>query len=237
VIVTNSSGVTATNITAGTTPEFVASSSCGFSLASGASCAIRVQFQPAAEGARGGALTIGTNGGPKIVPLYGTGSAKGENTLEAVEYYYADFDSYFVTAQPDEVVKLDSGLFVGWTRTGFNFKVSPIGTAGALTVCRFYSVAFGPKSAHFYTPAAEECAKLKSNPDWTFEGEVFGVAGAAADGTCAAGKVPVYRLYNNGAGGAPNHRYTSDATTRDTMIAAGWVLEGNGPGLAFMCGS
>jgi len=104
-----------------------------------------------------------------------------------------------------------------------------------LTVCRFYSVAFGPKSAHFYTPLADECTRLKTSPDWTFEGEVFAIAGSRADGTCNAGTVPVYRLYNNGEGGAPNHRYTSVAAIRDAMVAAGWILEGNGPGLAFMC--
>jgi hypothetical protein len=47
--------------------------------------------------------------------------------------------------------------------------------------------------------------------------------------------VPVYRLYNNGKGAAPNHRYTTIEGVRDQMIANGWVIEGNGPGLAFMC--
>jgi hypothetical protein len=45
----------------------------------------------------------------------------------------------------------------------------------------------------------------------------------------------VYRLYNNGQGGAPNHRYTTASSVRDQMLAAGWILEGNGPGFAFMC--
>jgi Repeat of unknown function (DUF5648) len=52
---------------------------------------------------------------------------------------------------------------------------------------------------------------------------------------CPAGSVAVYRLYNNGQGGAPNHRYTTDVNVRDHVVTLGWVVEGNGPGFAFMC--
>ena len=216
--------------------EFPISNTCGGDkLPVGGVCAIRVSFQPSAPGVRSATVTLDNGVSPRLIGVYGSGTAAGSNTVDAVEYYYAEFDSYFVTAQPDEVVKLDNGVFAGWARTGLAFKVHPIGTSGSLTVCRFYSVAFGLKSAHFYTPVAGECARLKSNPDWIFEGEVFAIPGSGADGTCAAGRVPVYRLYNNGEGGAPNHRYTNVPAIRDAMIAAGWILEGNGPGFAFMC--
>jgi len=155
-----------------------------------------------------------------------------------VEYYHAAFDHYFSTASADEIAKLDNGTFAGWTRTGLSFNVYPSASSGAASVCRFFSTAFAPKSSHFYTPFPAECATVKTNSDWQFEGEgdqVFYIALAAGDGTCAAGTAPVYRLFNNGAAGAPNHRYTSDASTRDQMMAKGWVLEGNGPGMAFMC--
>jgi len=109
------------------------------------------------------------------------------------------------------------------------------GTPGVPTVCRFFSAAFAPKSSHFYTNMPYECDLAKTYPAWTFEGEVFNIPGAAADGTCAPGTVPVYRLYNNGQSGAPNHRYVTVPLVRDQMLAAGWVLEGNLPGLAFMC--
>ena len=153
----------------------------------------------------------------------------------AIEYYHAEFNHYFITAIADEIGKLDAGVFVGWVRTGLHFNVYTSTTAGASTVCRFFSTSFAPKSSHFYTPSATECATVKTNPDWQYEGDVFFVTVGAADGSCAAGKVPVYRLYNNGQGGAPNHRYTTDAATRDLMVSRGWVIEGNGPGLAFMC--
>ena len=64
---------------------------------------------------------------------------------------------------------------------------------------------------------------------------MFAIPLANADGTCNAALTPIYRLYNNGAGGAPNHRYTTLAAVRDAMMIGGWILEGNGPGFAFMC--
>ncbi|HEY3564654.1 MAG TPA: hypothetical protein VGL96_06590, partial [Casimicrobiaceae bacterium] len=54
-------------------------------------------------------------------------------------------------------------------------------------------------------------------------------------GACASGSMPVYRLYNDGRGGAPNHRYTTDEVVRSQMIAQGWVPEGIGPDAVQMC--
>jgi hypothetical protein len=155
-------------------------------------------------------------------------------TADAIEYYRAEFDHYFITAIADEITKLDAGVFAGWARTGLKFKVYSNATATSATVCRFFSTSFAPKSSHFYTPSATECATVKTNPNWQYEGDVFYVA-LAGDGTCRAGTLAVYRLYNNGQGGAPNHRYTTDPAVRDQMVARGWVIEGNGPGFAFMC--
>jgi len=36
----------------------------------------------------------------------------------------------------------------------------------------------------------------------------------------------LYRAYNNGKGGDPNHRYATDHAVIDTMVAQGWVEEG-----------
>jgi hypothetical protein len=55
----------------------------------------------------------------------------------------------------------------------------------------------------------------------------------AGDGSCAAGTVPVYRMGNQGMGGAPDHRFTTDANVRAQIIAAGWVAEGNALGVEF----
>jgi hypothetical protein len=52
-----------------------------------------------------------------------------------------------------------------------------------------------------------------------------------ASGSCAGGTLPLYRLYNNGQSGAPNHRYTTSPATRAAMLAQGWIAEGSGIGV------
>ena len=88
-------------------------------------------------------------------------------TTDALEYYNAEFDHYFVTAGPSEIADLESGHFEGWVSTGKRFKVyrpanTPTWTA---PVCRFFSTKFGPKSSHFYTPSATECTMVQGNPN------------------------------------------------------------------------
>jgi serine protease len=150
----------------------------------------------------------------------------------AVEYFHAGFGHYFITAIPGEVAALDGGGQAGWARTGYTFKVYATAHAAAVPVCRFFTVAYPPKSSHFYTPDANECSALKTNPNWTFEAEVFHAGLPAIDGSCAAGTVPVYRVYNQGQGGAPNHRYTTDLGVRAQMLAQGYKAEGYGIGVA-----
>lgn len=155
-------------------------------------------------------------------------------TAVAVEYYHATFDHYFITTIAGEITKLDDGTFAGWARTGRSFKVFTVAATGLSPVCRFFSTAFAPKSSHFYTASPSECTAVKANADWQFEAEVFFVGIPAADGTCGSGTVPVYRLYNNGQGAAPNHRFTTELQVRAQMIGQNWVPEGQGPGVT-MC--
>jgi hypothetical protein len=157
-------------------------------------------------------------------------------TVPVIEYYYAAFDHYFITSNPEEIRELDNEGSTGWVRTGYQFNAYAAPNGNSVPVCRFFSVAFAPKSSHFYTPFAAECAITQDYPAWTLESsEAFDIAVPAADGSCAAGLTPVYRLYNNGRGGAPNHRYTTDVTVRAQMIAQGWVPEGLGPNAVEMC--
>ena len=150
----------------------------------------------------------------------------------AIEYYHGGYGHYFVTASPQEIAALDAGKPSGWSRTGETFGVLALDAAGASNVCRFWSgQTFVPKSSHFYTPIASECAKVKGNRDWAFEGEVFAMALPDAAGACAGGTVPLYRLYNDGQSGAPNHRYTTQPTIRAQMVAQGWIPEGAGIGV------
>ena len=45
-------------------------------------------------------------------------------------------------------------------------------------------------------------------------------------GDCAADRVPVVRLYNNGMGGTANHRFLTSHSETTAMWLAGWVIEG-----------
>jgi hypothetical protein len=155
-------------------------------------------------------------------------------TASAIEFHHAGFDHYFVTAIPDEITKLDNGTFAGWARTGESFNVYTSAAAGLVPVCRFFTTAFGAKSSHFYAPRGLGCESTLANADWQFEGDVLFTPLPNAAGGCPAGTRPVYRLYNNGQGGAPNHRFTTSAALRTQMLAKGYIAEGNGIGVG-MC--
>lgn len=146
-------------------------------------------------------------------------------TVTAIEYFHAGFGHYFITTSPGEAAAIDSGKIQGWARTGQTFSAYPPDTPGASNVCRFFSTGFAPKSSHFYTPSGEECGAVKGNPNWQYEGLVFSL-GPTGAGACPAGALPLYRLYNNGQSGAPNHRYSTGTGTVATMAAQGWVSEG-----------
>lgn len=153
----------------------------------------------------------------------------------AVEYYYAAFDHFFVTAFPAEIAALDGGLFNGWVRTGKTYPVEATAANGLNSVCRFFSVTFAPKSSHFYTPYTQECSGLIAGGVWQYEGVAFQLRLRGIDGSCPGGFNPYYRLYNNGQGGAPNHRYTDDLAVLNQMVAQGWSFEGDGRTKAFAC--
>lgn len=150
----------------------------------------------------------------------------------AVEYYHGSYGHYFVTASRAEITALDAGQFAGWTRTGESFDVLELDDPASANVCRFWSgQTFAPKSSHFYTPFDWECAIVRNDPAWIFEGGVFSVKLPDTFGACEVGTIPLYRLYNGGRGGAPNHRYTTSAAIRTDMIAQGWIAEGRGIGV------
>src|SRR5262249_1665052 len=152
------------------------------------------------------------------------------------EYYYAEWNFYFVTSDPSEIAALDGGAFGGlWKRTGQTFSVWTGPANGALPTCRFFSVIFDPRSSHFYTPNAAECASLKAGNAWQYEGIAFYLLLPDANGNCPAGTTILYRLYNNGMGGAPNHRFTIRLAIFNQMRAAGWIVEGDGRTGAFAC--
>jgi hypothetical protein len=154
-------------------------------------------------------------------------------TLEAIEYYNAALDHYFVTALANEIASLDGGSFAGWQRTGQHFTVfdpaTPVG--GALPVCRFYGVPAAGLDSHFYSASAAECAAVRQRfPGiWVEETDnAFGIfLPDAVTGQCPANSVPVYRAWNGRVDS--NHRFTTDPATLQAMVAKGYVAEGYGP--------
>jgi len=154
---------------------------------------------------------------------YGGSPLPGVEGL-AVEYFHAGMGHYFVTAQEDEIAGLDAGAFAGWARTGETFRVWLAGGQSLADVCRFFTTAFAPKSSHFYTAIAQECEGLKAGQVWTYEKLAFRILLPDAGPTCPIG-VPLYRLYNDGKTGAPNHRYTTRLALRAELIAQGFLPE------------
>jgi len=155
--------------------------------------------------------------------------------VAAIEYHYPAFDHYFMTALPEEIAALDGGVFPGWVRTGEAFNVYSDPSIDSAVMCRFFSTAFGSKSSHFFTADPGECSMVKLSNDWQLEGEVLPIPVPDSAGNCAAGTQPVYRLYNNGQGGAPAHRYTTSFSVRSQMLAQGWISEGYGDTGVIMC--
>lgn len=169
-------------------------------------------------------------------------AASSANT-QAVEFYNADLQHYFLTAEPAEALAIDGGSAGdGWVRTGRSFAVWTDGmttAAGVVPVCRFYSTA---ARSHFFTADSTECASLKSLEatqrataaksdaaftGWRYEGIAFGAQAAAAGG-CATGSEAISRVYNDGAatGEGSNHRYVSDTVLASMMLDRGWIAEG-----------
>jgi hypothetical protein len=166
--------------------------------------------------------------------------AAGPATVTVVEYHHAAFDHYFITPVADEIAKLDARAppFEDWSRTGLTFKayVNASAPAGSNAICRFFNSSFAPKSSHFYAGHGFGCEDtLRLFPDWGLEDDkLFNMMMPDASGACPAGTIPVYRLYNQGMGGAPNHRFVTSLAERQKMLDMNYAPEGNGLGVG-MC--
>lgn len=153
--------------------------------------------------------------------------------LNVIEYYHQQLDHYFITWVAAEIANLDSGATTGWTRTGQTFKVYSASQAGTSAVCRIY-IPPGLGNGHFFGRDSNECnGTMNKNPTFILESPTFFYLYPPNLGNCAAGQVPVYRVFSNRADA--NHRYTTDRATRDAMVSKGWLAEGDGPDTVVMC--
>jgi hypothetical protein len=160
------------------------------------------------------------------------------NVVDAVEFYNADLDHYFLSWVPDEIAILDAGVETkGWKRTGHRIPVYTTAKSGSSPICRFYMPPpFG--DSHFYGRGSVECDNTaRNNPGFVLEDSQFmhlvlPVAGNCPENTTTTKKV--FRVFSNRADA--NHRYMIDPTIRDEMVTKGWLAEGDGPDRVVMCG-
>jgi hypothetical protein len=153
--------------------------------------------------------------------------------VRAVEFHNTDLDHYFVAAGQGEIDGILAGAAGhGWELTRQSFKVWPQMPADATTmaapVCRFYGALAGGPNSHFFTASADECATVKRNGGWFYEGIGFYIRPVGANPRqCPAGWLSVNRAYNNGfARNDSNHRFTTSDSTIREMQDRGWTVEG-----------
>src|SRR5262249_19622156 len=97
---------------------------------------------------------------------------------------------------------------------------------GVFPVCRFYGTPNKGPNSHFYTVEPAECAAVKQDPGWTFEGNGYYMTKPSDDG-CADDEVPVYRVFNRRAQfNDSNHRYTTNYAEYTRLLLAGYSAEG-----------
>jgi hypothetical protein len=201
------------------------------------SCVVTVTFTPSATGLRATELAVqmtysGVDGFNRYAFTGVGGGAAGPVTV--VEYYNASLDHYFITWLPAEQANLDAGNTpTRWVRTGYSFKAYAAAQTGTSNVCRFY-IPPGLGDSHFFGRGTAECdATGAAHPTFVLEEPNFMHVYLPNAGACPAGTTPVYRAFSNRPDA--NHRYMTDRSVRDQMVAHGWLAEGDGPDLVVMC--
>ena len=147
-------------------------------------------------------------------------------TAPVVEYYHAAFDHYFVTehrrrdrqARQRHVRRVDAHRRVVQRRTR---RRSP-----AARTCAGSSARRSRRRARTSTrPTWRSAAWSSRIPTGSSRRSCSPCCPPDAQGACPAGTTAVYRMYNNGQGAAPNHRYTTSL-----VDARGDAREGLDPG-------
>jgi hypothetical protein len=151
--------------------------------------------------------------------------------VEVIEFHHANLNHYFLTANALEAQQIDAGSAgPGWTRTHRSFRAyrgieGAPASMGLGQVCRFYGTPGRGPNSHFYTAFASECAGVQQDPGWRLEDpEAFAILVPDAATPCDH---PVYRAYNHRAAfNDSNHRYMTERSDYEAMVAAGWSGEG-----------
>jgi len=221
--------------------DFTMTSDCvvGKTYQGGGGCSATIGFTPSVAGPRSAEIEfLGHPSGlaPGFVTLRfsvtGFGGALAPVTV--VEYYNQVLDHYFITWIAAEQANLDAGNTpTRWNRTGYSFRAYISPQTGTSPVCRYYlPPAFG--DSHFFGRGTAECnATGAAHPAFILEDPQFMDMFLPVAGNCPANTMPIYRVFSNRADA--NHRYMTDRSVRDQMVAKGWLAEGDGPDLVVMC--
>jgi hypothetical protein len=145
-----------------------------------------------------GAYTLTLSGAGTTLPT------PAETTV--YEFYHPQTQHYFITSYADEIALLSRARSRRGSPPGIVQVWSGVGTNNP--VCRFYTDKFASKPSHFYSSVPAECPGLANGGVWTLEAPNAFYLMSGASGSCPSGTMPLYRIYNNGLSGAPNHRYT-----------------------------
>ena len=155
-----------------------------------------------------------------------------------IEYYRADKDHYFMTANAAEQAFVDNNLAGTFQRTGelFYAWLDPsLAPPDAVPVCRFYSP-LPLIDSHFFTAFADECNFVITHwaNVWLLESRRRSTScRSMRSANCRAGTLPVYRFFDNR--NDANHRYTIDLSVRRAMLNREWAPEGIGPNAVAFC--
>src|SRR5262249_38270427 len=136
-------------------------------------------------------------GAAAFVSYVSAATSFAAETTRVVEFYNAAQDHYFVTADAQEMLDLDTGVHPGWQRTGLGFDAYPASAASGSAVCRFY-IPPASGDSHFYSASTDECTQTRARfPAFVYESaDVFHAAlPDASSGVCPGTSVPVYRLW------------------------------------------
>ncbi len=213
--------------------DYSATGDCnvGTPIAPGKSCALTFFFLPRDLGFRPANLVVDS---PQLANLAtlaigGAGITLTPADADVVEFFYPPLNTYFLTASAAEAAFIAAGgVGSAWVRTGFHFRAwtAENAASGTAPACRFTGTPdIGPNS-HFFTVDENECAVVKTNPFWLYEGVAFRALPPSA-GACATGMTPVVRFLWSGTEVALlRHRYVVDAAEAARMRAAGWLEEG-----------
>ena len=149
----------------------------------------------------------------------------------AVEFYNRTLDHYFLSTNPIEINKLDTGATMGWERTGLRFLVYDNPAPGTNPVCRFYRApAYG--DSHFYSASPQECAATAAaHPvDWIYEARTSSTCNCPIPRPAHARPAPgPYTVFSVRRRPIIATRRKSSCATNSPQTP-GWTAEGYGPG-------